>query len=120
MSTTTIIVNYKYILGRVDGQCYERLFKAINGKATYSILSAMKNKGWFWLALIFSALSKKSWALGKTIESSFCYEKHQTWKSWTVLNNILEWLLIQQEMQRFLINILLGGLCIYFRLWMPD
>ena len=34
MSTTTIRVNYKYILGRVDSQCYERLFKAINGKAT--------------------------------------------------------------------------------------
>ena len=48
MSTTTIRVNYKYILGRVDSQCYERLFKAINGKATYSILSAMQSKSWFW------------------------------------------------------------------------
>ena len=61
-----------------------------------------------------STLSKICYKLlQKTIESLFCYEKHQTWKSWTVLNNILEWLLIQQEMQRFLINILLGGLCIY-------
>ena len=48
MSTTTVGVNYKYILGIVDSLCYERLFMAINGNATYSILSAMQSKSWFW------------------------------------------------------------------------
>ena len=48
MSTTTVRVNYKYILGIVDSLCYERLFMVINGNATYSILSAMQSKSWFW------------------------------------------------------------------------